>query len=210
MGIRILIGDDHGLIRAGLSALLRSEPNFEVVGEACDGESALELAYSLRPDILLLDVSMPGPSGIEITRKLSQTLPDTRVLILTIHEDMGLMREAIRAGAAGYIIKRAVDAELMSAIDAVSRGDLYVHPAMTRALVEELMPDRAADKNNGLTPREIEILRLIARGNSNRQIAEILSLSVRTVDTHRSNLMAKLGLHDRADLVRYASERRLI
>ena len=131
MAIRILIGDDHGLIRAGLRALLNADDNYQVIGEAADGEEVLRLAAHLKPDLVLLDMSMPGPGGIEITRELNRRVPSTRVLILTIHEDMGLMREAIRAGAAGYIIKRAVDFELLTAIQTVMRGDLYLHPSMT-------------------------------------------------------------------------------
>ena len=207
MAIRILIGDDHGLIRAGLRALLNADDNYQVIGEAADGEEVLRLAAHLKPDLVLLDMSMPGPGGIEITRELNRRVPSTRVLILTIHEDMGLMREAIRAGAAGYIIKRAVDFELLTAIQTVMRGDLYLHPSMTRTL---LLQDRGGAGHEAvsevLTPRELEVLRLVARGNSNRQIASILSLSVRTVDTHRANLTAKLGLRDRADLVRYVQE----
>ncbi len=210
MAIRILIADDHGVIRAGMRALLSGTRNLQVVGEASDGEEVLQLAKTLRPDIILLDISMPGLSGIEITRHLHQVLPEVRVLILTLHEDLGLMREAIRAGAAGYVIKRAVDVELMNAIFTVSRGDMYVHPALTRALLKGDLP--VADEQppaTSLTPRELEVLRLIVEGNSNRQIGEILNLSVRTVDTHRANLMAKLGLRDRAELVRYVAQHQL-
>ncbi len=211
MAIRILIADDHGVIRAGLRALLSGVPDLDVVGEASDGEEVLRLAPQLCPDIVLLDMSMPGLSGIEITRELRRGLPDLRVLILTIHEDIGLMREAVRAGAAGYIIKRAVDSELMNAIYTVSRGDLYVHPSMTRALLRGMLPRSDDDSpSTPLTPRELEVLRLIAQGNSNRQIGEILNLSVRTVDTHRANLMSKLGLRDRAELVKYANQHGLL
>jgi two-component system response regulator NreC len=136
MSIRILIADDHGVLRAGLHALLNIEPDLEVVGEAADGHEALRLAGELRPDIMLLDLVMPGLGGIEVARQLKKSLPDTRTLILTVHEDVGLLREAFQAGAAGYLIKRAVESELINAIHAVWRGDLYVHPAMTRALVE--------------------------------------------------------------------------
>ncbi len=210
MAIRILIVDDHGLIRAGMRALLSNTPKLEVVGEAADGEAALRLAHTLRPDIILLDIALPGLSGIELTRRLTQVLPKSRVLILTLHEDLGLMREALRAGAAGYVIKRAVDVELTNAIFTVARGDLYVHPAMTRALLKGDLP--ATEEQSPavpLTPRELEVLRLIVEGNSNRQIGQILNLSVRTVDTHRANLMAKLGLRDRAELVQYANQHQL-
>jgi len=213
MSIRILIADDHGVLRAGLHALLNAEPDLEVVGEASDGHEAFRLASELRPDIVLLDLVMPGlglsacvpaqAGGIEVARQLKKTLPDTRTLVLTVHEDVGLLRQAIQAGAAGYLIKRAVESELINAIHAVWRGDLYVHPAMTRALVKDLPPaPAAAPSPKSLTPREIKVLRLIAQGYTNGQIAEGLSLSVRTVEIHRTNLMRKLGLCNRAILSR--------
>lgn len=212
MSIRILIADDHGVLRAGLRALLDSEPDLEVVGEAVDGDETLRLADDLQPDVVLLDISMPGPGGIEVTRHLEEMLPDARVLILTVHEDESLLREAMRAGAAGYIVKRAVESELINAIRAVRRGDLYVHPAMTRALLKDLHPSRASEEEpvEPLTPRETEVLRLIALGYTNRQSAEVLTISVRTVETHRANLMDKLGLRSRVELVRYAMEHGLL
>jgi two-component system, NarL family, response regulator NreC len=203
MSIRILIAEDHGVLRTGLHALLNVEPDLEVVGEAADGHEALRLAGELRPDIMLLDLVMPGLGGIEVTRQLKKSLPDTRTLILTVHEDVGLLREAFQAGAAGYLIKRAVESELINAIHAVWRGDLYVHPAMTRALVENYPLAPAAPASpKPLTPREVEVMRLIAQGYTNNQIAEGLSLSVRTVEIHRTNLMRKLGMGNRAVLSR--------
>lgn len=212
MAIRILIADDHGVLRAGLRALLNAEPDLEVVGEAADGNEALRLVEKLRPDVLLLDISMPGPGGIEVTRRVKRAQPDTRVLILTVHEDEGLLREAIRAGAAGYIVKRAVESELINAIHAVWRGDLYVHPAMTRALLKDLQAPATTEQPlvEPLTPRETEVLSLIAQGYTNRQIAEKLSISVRTVESHRANIMGKLGLRSRVELVRYAREHGLL
>ncbi len=204
MSIRILIADDHGVLRAGLRALLSTELDLEVVGEASDGHEALRLAGELCPDIVLLDLVMPGLAGIEVVRELRKTLPDTRALILSVHEDVGLLRETIQAGAAGYLIKRAVESELINAIHAVWRGDLYVHPAMTRALVKDLpsAASAAPPSPKSLTPREIEILRLIAQGYTNVQIAEGLGLSARTVEIHRTNLMRKLGLCNRAVISR--------
>lgn len=212
MPIRILIADDHGVLRAGLRALLNAEPDLKVVGEAADGAETLRLAVQLRPHLVLLDISMPGPGGIQITRQLKELYSDCRVLILTVHEDESLLREAIRAGAAGYIIKRAVESELINAIHAVWRGDLYVHPAMTRALLKEPAPTPPPDAPSvePLTPRESEVLRLIAQGYTSRQIGESLSISIRTVETHRTNLMGKLGLRSRVELVRYAMERNLL
>jgi two-component system response regulator NreC len=211
MPLRVLIADDHGVLRAGLRALLKTEESLQVVDEAADGDTALRLASRLRPDIVLLDLSMPGPGGIEVTRKLKEMLPATHVLILTVHEDETLMREALEAGASGYIIKRAVESELISAIHAVSRGELYVHPAMTKWLLKQPAP--AAPKRRdpaALTRRETEVLRLIAKGHTNSQIAEVLGLSVRTVESHRANLMGKLGLQSRVELVRYAVKNKLL
>jgi DNA-binding NarL/FixJ family response regulator len=212
MSIRILIADDHGVLRAGLRALLSAESDLEVAGEAADGRETLRLVSELDPDVVLLDVNMPGPDGIEVTRRLKAVKPEVRVLILTVHEDEGLLREAIRAGASGYILKRAVESELIYAIHAVWRGDLYVHPAMTRALLQDLHSTLVADEApvEPLTPREMEVLRLISEGHTNRQIAEVLSISVRTVESHRANLMSKLGLHSRVELVRYAKRHGLL
>jgi two-component system response regulator NreC len=216
MSIRILIVDDHGVLRAGLRALLSAEPNFEVVDDAANGTDALRLAPELNPDVVLLDMSMPGPNGIEVTRQLKKILPETRVLILTVHEDETMLQEAIRAGASGYILKRAVESELIDAIQAVWRGDLYVHPAMTRALLKAISPNTHSVQGSqeepveALTPREAEVLRLIAQGYTNRQMADHLSISVRTVESHRANLMGKLGLRSRVELVRYAKENHLI
>ena len=215
MTIKILIADDHGVLRAGLRSLLSAEPDLEVVDEAANGDEALKLARQIQPDVILLDISMPGPGGIEVTRRIKQTVPKARVLILTVHEDEGLLQEAIQAGASGYIIKRAVESELIDAIRAVWRGDLYVHPAMTRALLKEVAPSPPPSSNKdapveSLTPREVEVLRLIAQGYTNRQMADMLSISIRTVESHRSNLMGKLDMHSRVELVRYARENKLI
>jgi two-component system response regulator NreC len=212
MSIRILIVDDHGVLRAGLRALLSAEPDLEVVGEAAAGDQVFSLAGDLQPDVVLLDISLPDLSGIEITRRLMERLPEVRVLILTFHEDESLLQEAIKAGAAGYIVKRAAESELIDAIRAVWRGDLYVHPIMTRALLKDLSLSPVSNKTPGeaLTPREIEVLRLIAQGYTNRQTAEALNISVRTVESHRGNLVDKLNLHSRVGLVRYAKEHGLI
>ena len=212
MVLKILIVDDHGVLRAGLRALLKTDPNFQVVGEASDGIEALKLAQELAPDVVLSDISMPGLSGIEITRQLRETVPSTSVLILTVHEDKSLLREAIQAGASGYILKRAVESELIDAIRAVARGDLYVHPAMTRALLADSAPPATTSTvaMEALSPRELDVLRLVAQGYTNRQIADTLHLSVRTVENHRANLMDKLHLRSRVELVRYATENHLL
>jgi two-component system response regulator NreC len=206
--VRILLADDHGVLRAGLRALLNAEDDLEVVGEAVSGDEVLQLAPRLEPDLVLLDLNMPGPGGIEVTRQLGEMLDDTRVLVLTLHEDEGLMQEAINAGASGYIIKRAVESELINAIRAVARGEIYIHPSMTRALLRgptsrTPSPSCAWEP---LTPRENDVLRLIVLGYTNRQAADELGLSVRTVESHRANLMSKLGLKSRVELVRWAAD----
>jgi len=208
MAISVLIADDHGVLRAGLRALLNSEPEMEVVGEAADGEQTLRLAEELHPDVVLMDLNMPKGDGIYTTRHLKELLPEVNVLILTVHEDDSLLREAIQCGAAGYILKRAVESELITAIQAVARGEMYIHPAMTRALLDQSTAKTLPDQTHSstLTVREYEVLRLIAQGNSNRQVASLLTISVRTVESHRANLMEKLNLTCRVDLVRYAAQ----
>jgi two-component system response regulator NreC len=212
MSIRILLADDHGVIRAGLRALLEGFPDMTVVGEASDGAEAIAKAFELKPDIVLMDVSMPNLGGIEATRQLLQREPGMRVLFLTVHEDESLLKEVVRAGAAGYIVKRAAQEDLIHAIRVVARGDLYVHPTMTRMLFSE--PSRASTESGieaeTLTLREIEVLQLLAKGCTNRQIAEQLSLSPRTVEGHRANISAKLGLHSRVELVEYAEKHGLL
>ncbi len=214
MTVRILIADDHGVLRAGLIALLNDEPGMEVVGEADDENSAVSLATEKRPDVVLMDLSMPNTGGIEATRRIKQLVPEARVLILTVHEDKSLMQEAIRSGAMGYILKRAVKSELINAIQAVIRGELYLHPAMARLLFMEQQPPTSPQAvkfiPETLTSREIEVLRLIAQGYTNSQAAEMLCISVRTVEYHRSNLTAKLNMHSRVELIRYAEENGLI
>jgi len=203
-----LIADDHAIVRAGLRALLKGEEGMTLAGEATNGEEALRLAGELLPDILVLDLSMPDIDGIQVTRKIRSGLPGIKILILTVHEDEALLREAIKAGASGYILKHAAEAELISAIHTVQIGDIYVHPRMIRALLEKTdrPPVQTAAPAELLTPRETDVLRLIVQGYTNRQIAEELRLSVRTVEGHRANLTEKLGLHSRVELVRYARE----
>lgn len=210
MAIRILIADDHRILRAGLRTLLGVDPNLEVVGEATSGEEAMCAAAELHPDIVLMDISMPGPGGLETVRHLKGTAPDARVLILTMHEDSAMIQEYLRAGASGYITKRAAETELVDAIYAVWRGMIYLHPTLMQSLVAPPRPAPAIPSEEPLTSREMDILRLIVHGNTNRQIADKLTISVRTVETHRANIMEKLNLHSRVDLVRYAAEHGLL
>ena len=208
----ILIADDHAIVRTGLRTLLQSEPSFELVGEAAGGLEAIDMVADSSPDILLLDVSMPDMDGVSVTKRLKEDFPNLKVLILTIHDDEALVREAIKAGASGYILKAAAERELVSAIDVLMRGDMYVDPALLRPLVSD--GTQASDLEHrpieALTPREKEVLGLIVLGYTNRQIGEALSISTRTVEGHRANLSEKTGSHSRADLVRYARESGLI
>lgn len=210
--IKVLIADDHAIVRTGLRALLNAEPSMEVVGEATGGYEAIELAGKSNADILVLDISMPDLDGISVTKKIKTQFPDLRILILTVHEDEALLREAIKVGASGYILKRAAETELISAIHAIIRGVLYVDPSMVRILLsDETKPTVTLPESaEPLTHREKEILKLIVQGYTNRQIGEELNISMRTVEGHRANLIAKLGLHSRVELVRYAREHGLI
>jgi len=209
---RVMIVDDHAIVRAGLRALLFEEAAFDLVGEAAGGYEALELVEKTKPDVLILDLSMPDLDGISVTRKIKPNFPDLKILILTLHEDEALLKEAIKAGAAGYILKRAAEAELISAIRTILRGDLYVDPSMVRGLLEESrqVQVKQSDQTESLTPRETEILRLIVEGYTNRQIGQELNISIRTVEGHRANISDKLGLHSRVELVRYARKSGLI
>ena len=212
MPIRILITDDHAVVRSGLRSLLSADPDLEVVGEAASGAEALQLCGRLRPDLVLLDITMPHESGIKVSQRLKDEHPEIKVLFLTMHEEEGLLHEALRTGAAGYVIKRAEETEILRAIYAASRGDIYVHPAMTRALLQQPVTTehRRGEPTNPLTRREVDVLRLLAKGNTNRQIAGLLELSMRTVENHRANLMGKLGLVSRVELVNYAESHGLL
>lgn len=212
MPIRILIADDHAVVRSGLRTLLGVAPDLEIVGEAGNGTETLLLAERLHPDLILLDITMPPESGIETAKQLKERFPKIILLFLTMHEDEGLLHEALRAGAAGYLIKRAEEAEILRAIRTAIQGDIYVHPAMTRALLHQPVTTerRRGTSLDTLTPREVEVLLLLARGNTNRQIADLLGISVRTAENHRANLMGKLGLVSRVELVNYAEEQGLL
>ena len=212
MSIRILIADDHAVVRSGLRSLLSGDADLDVIGDATDGTEVMQLAGRLQPDLILLDITMPHESGIRIAKRLKEEHPGIKVLFLTMHEEEGLLHEALRTGASGYVIKRAEESEILRAIHAASRGDIYVHPAMTRALLQQPVTTehRRSAPANPLTRREIDVLRLLAKGNTNRQIAVHLALSMRTVENHRANLMGKLGVASRVELVNYAEEHDLI
>ena len=212
MTIRVAIADDHAIVRAGLRALIHSEPDLELVGEAVGGYEAIQLVEKLAPDVLVLDISMPDIDGITVTREIKGKKNNTAILILTVHEDEVFLREVIKAGASGYIIKHAAEAELVTAIHSVTRGEIYVHPSLLRTLLVD--SDRPLSKTQkqteALTPREVDILKLLVQGYTNRQIAEELSISIRTVEGHRANLTEKLGLRSRVELLRYARDHEII
>jgi two-component system response regulator NreC len=209
--IKIVIADDHAVVRGGLRALIKDDPQLELVGEASGGVEAIELVTQLKPEVVVLDLSMPDLDGITVTRRLKESGLATRILILTVHEDEGLLREAIRSGAAGYILKRAAEAELISAIQTILKGKLYVDPElMLSVLTETAEKPTSVNGDVPLTARELDVIRYVAQGYTNRQISEMLGISVRTVEGHRANLLEKLDLRSRSDLVRYAKQRGLV
>ena len=211
--IKLLLVDDHQIVRAGLRMLFMAEPDVEIVGEASSGEEALAAVPRCQPDIVLMDAAMPGMSGMEATRRIKEAFPNVAVLALTMHEDERYFFEMLNAGASGYVPKRAAPDELMSAIRVVSQGDVFIYPSLARLLVNDFLQrseDTTRDSLDGLTAREHEVLTLIADGLSNKEIADRLVLSVKTVDHHRENIMRKLNLHTRVELTRYAIEKGLI
>ncbi len=209
--IRILLADDHAVLRAGLRALLSAQGDLEVVGEASDGAEAIRLTQALHPDVVVMDIGMPGVSGIDATARIKHDLPAAKVLILSMHDDRGYLRQVLRAGASGYVLKKAADTELLAAIRAAARGEVFLDPALAKALVDEVVePKRAGSEIPALSDREREVLRLIAHGHTNQQVADRLCISVKSVETYKARLMEKLGLKGRAELVRYALQRGLL
>lgn len=204
---RILIADDHAILRSGLRLLIDAQPNLLVIGEAGDGDEALALARKLRPDLILLDLSMPDGDGLSAIPKLLAEVPQTRILVLTMHDDATHLRQTLDAGASGYVLKNAVDQELLMAIRAVRRGETYVHSAMTQKLVESLTQPASADPGDpwqGLSEREFEVMKRVALGYTNAEIAEEIHLSIKTVESYRARGMEKLALETRAQLVQSA------
>ena len=212
--VRVLLADDHAVLRSGLRLLLSTQDDFEVVGEAGSGIEALELAASQQPDLILLDLSMPGLGGLEALPSLRRRAPRARILILTMHEDPQYLQQVLKNGAAGYVLKKAADVELLSAVRAVLRGEVYVHPSMTRGLLEGMLPEEETSDDlqrwSTLSEREQEVLRQVAYGYTSSQIATALNLSAKTVETYRARGLEKLGFTDRVSLVRFALRNGLI
>ena len=207
--MRVLIADDHGIVRSGIRLLLERQPDIEVVAEAADGAEARELAVRERPDLAILDVKMPKLTGLQATREIKQQAPEVSVLILSMHDDERYLFEALKAGASGYVLKAQADTDLLAAIRAVERGEPFLTPEAQRTLIKDVL-ERGSSGEEELTPREEEIVKLVAEAHTTKEIAEILHLSEKTVENHRANAMRKLGMRDRVELVRYAIRRGLI
>ncbi|MAT97343.1 MAG: DNA-binding response regulator [Anaerolineaceae bacterium] len=212
--IKLILADDHAVVRSGLRMLLQAQPDMEIVGEAESGVQALAQVRSLQPDVILMDIQMPGMNGIEATRQIKEAYADTAVLALTMHEDDQYFFEMLQAGASGYLPKRAAPDELVRAIRTVSRGEVFLYPSLATRLVQSYVGGDAGEDSvalvSDLTPREKEVLVLIAEGLTNPEIADQLVISVKTVDRHRENIMRKLNLHSRIELVKYALRHGLI
>jgi DNA-binding NarL/FixJ family response regulator len=208
--IRVLIADDHGIVRSGLRMLIDRQSDMEVVAEADDGVEAIAAAQKEQPSVAVLDVSMPKRTGIQAAREIRTYCPDTRVLLLSMHDDDRYFLEGLEAGAAGYVLKRSADADLIDALRTVASGRTFLSGGAQKSLLHEWREGGRTDPDDGLTPRELEIVKLIAEAYTNRQIAETLSLSEKTVESHRGNVLSKLGMRDRVELVRYAIRRGLV
>jgi DNA-binding NarL/FixJ family response regulator len=208
--MRLLIADDHGIVRGGLRLLLDRQADMEVVAEAADGAEAVEQALATRPDLAILDVAMPRLTGLQATREIKAHVPEIGVLILSMHDDDRYLFEALKAGAGGYVLKREADHHLVDAVRAVARGESFLTNAAQKTLVREWMADPSTGPQEPLTTREQEVLKLIAEAHTNREIGEILHLSEKTVESHRANILRKLGMRDRVELVRYAIRRGLV
>ena len=203
---RILIADDHAVVRQGLKLLINSQPDMTVVGEAADGAAVLEQAAAIKPDIVVMDLSMPGMNGLVATRALKEARPSVEVVALTRHDDETFLQEVLRAGASGYVLKQSNPVEFLQAIRAVAAGGVYLDPAMTPRVADGLLTRASGARDSAPTPiseRESDVLRLIAIGHSNKEVAAQLKISVKTVEVHKANAMKKLGLNGRVDLIRY-------
>lgn len=208
--IKILVVDDHTIMREGIRALLSINEDFEIVGEASEGRGALEQVRELMPDVVVMDIAMPGMDGLEATRRIRKKNPAVKVLILTQYDNKEYILSAIKAGASGYVPKRALGSELVLAIRAVYKGDSFLYPSVAAALIDEYRQQAEGDPYDRLTAREREVLKLIADGHTSREIAGMLFISVKTVQGHRMKVMGKLKLHNRTELIKYAMRKGLV
>jgi DNA-binding NarL/FixJ family response regulator len=208
--MKVMIADDHGIVRSGITLLLERQPDIDVIGEAADGAEAVLFAVEHKPDVAVLDVSMPKLTGLQAAREIKQQVPEVNVLLLSMHDDERYLYEALRVGAGGYVLKRAADQDLVRAVRAVNDGEPFLTDDAQRSLVKAWMESGEEPRRDKLTDRELEVVKLIAEAHTNKQIAEILGLSEKTVESHRSNILNKLGMSDRVELVRYAVRRGLI
>ncbi len=214
-GLRILIADDHELVRQGLHTLLETQPGWQVIGEAKDGAEAVKKSAALKPDIIVLDIGMPQLNGLGAIRKIAKVLPGAKILILSMHESDSLVREVLEAGARGYVTKSSASRELVSAVEALQRGKTYFTPRVDQMVLDSFRggdPNVGVipDKRDSLTPRQKEVVQLIAEGRSSKEVAAALGLSVKTAETHRANVMRRLGCHSVSELTRYAIRNHII
>jgi DNA-binding NarL/FixJ family response regulator len=210
--LRLLLADDHTLVRHGLRKILEGRPEWEVISEVGDGRSAVKLALEHRPDVVLLDIGMPQLNGIEVTRQILRRLPSAGVLIVSMHAEDAYVTQALKAGVRGYLLKDSAGAELLQAVEAVAAGDSYFSPTVANVMLRDYVEGKARtpDRYDALSEREVEILQLVAEGHSSREIGEMLSVSPSTVDTHRTHILHKLDLHSTAELILYAVRRGVI
>ena len=213
--LRILLADDHGLVRHGARVILQTRRNWKVIDEAVNGREAVEKAIALKPDVAIIDISMPGLDGIEVVRQILKAVPDTKVLILTMHESDQMVRHALEAGVHGYLLKSDLTESLTKAVEAIVGGKRFLTPKVSEIVLEGFLNTRSKEEGAEgadvlATPREIQIIRLLAQGKSNKQIASELGITVRTVDTHRAKIMLRLGLHSLAELIHYAIRHQIV
>lgn len=211
--IRILIADDHALVREGIRALLKGHEDLEVIGESADGRETIEKALKLKPDVVLMDIAMPGLGGLEATLEIKKGNPEIRILVLSQYDDREYISRLLKAKVSGYILKHAVGTDLVSAIQAVGRGEVYLYPAITSSLVDDYLSQREVrdgDPFEKLTDRERQVLKLVAEGNTHKEVASHLNISVKTVIAHYTNIQDKLDIRSRASLIRYAIQKRII
>lgn len=212
--IDVLLAEDHTIVRKGLRSLLEDTMDIRVVGEADDGREAVEKVGQLHPDVVVMDIAMPTLNGLEATRRIRRQFPDVKVVILTMHRNEEYLSQVLRAGAAGYVVKQAAPEDLVSAIRAICQGESFLSPSIPQEMIEECIRQaevtNVADRYDRLTTREREVLQMVAEGRSNREMAALLNISIKTIETHRANLMDKLDIHSTAELTQYAIQKKVI